>query len=144
MSATEESPLFEHESSDSVAQFTVWIVPVWGAGLFGIWTWDFGGASAVIFIAVVCLVLALGLRSSISVFPEQVKIVRKWFFLPYRIHRAPGIEDVWFGGDYGLAEGAVGIVVSMGGEEVHIGTSKNMHFLYEALSPFAKSRVQGH
>src|SRR4051812_31239622 len=118
-------PLFEFESSDSLAQFMVWIVPVAGGGAVSAVAWNLGGFKAVFAIVVACVVLVLGLRSAISVYPGQVRVVRKWFFLPYKTYSAPSIEDISFGGDYGLEEGAIGVVVRMGGKDVHLGTSKN-------------------
>jgi hypothetical protein len=142
-------PLFHFESSDSLAQFSVWIVPVAGGGALpivlaslGFLTW--GTAAA---LAMLTLVLVAGLRSSIVVYPDEVKIVKKWCFLPYQVHRGEKIEDVSFGGDWGLEEGAIGVVVKIDGKEIHIGTSKNMRYLYEALThvastglPFADAR----
>ena len=134
-------PLFEFESGDSLARFSVWMVPVAGGGAASAIAWNLGGIRVLAAMAVVCILLVLGLRSSISVRSEQVTVTRKWFFIPYKTYRAPSIEDVSYGGDYGLEEGAVGVVVRMGGKEVHLGTAKNMRFLYEALSQVAYSGV---
>ena len=75
------------------------------------------------------------LRFSIVVDPGSVVISRKWFGIPYSKHSGIGIEDVFYGGDYGDAEGATGVnVVLEGGREFHIGCSRLMHELYDALA----------
>lgn len=127
--------LLSFESSDSLAQFTVWIVPVAGGGLVSLLTFDFAGWLGVLACILIVVALVVGLRSSISVTDTEVVLVKKWFFVPYRTYRAPFIDDVWFGGDYGLEDGAMGVVVKLGVNEVHIGTSKNMCQLHAALWP---------
>lgn len=139
MDTQSELPLFSFESSDSLAQFMVWIVPVAGGGIVGLIAFQLGHFKAVAALAIACLLLIVGLRSSIVVYPKQVRVVRKWFFIPYKTYTAEHIEDISYGGDWGLEDGAFGVVVKMGGKEVHIGTSKNMRFLHDALSKVAYS-----
>ena len=124
---------FEFESADSLAQFSVWILPIAGGGILIELAREFLGWWAVLLVIAICASLVAGLRSSIAVCPGQVTVVRKWFFIPYKKYSAEFIEDISFGGDYGLEEGAMCVVVRMGGKEVHIGNSKNMHFLHETL-----------
>jgi hypothetical protein len=134
----EDKPLFEFESSDSLAQFLVWMTPVAGSGVIATMLWGIGGLAAVAALGVFGLLLLAGLRSSITVQPARVTIRRKWFFVPYGTHVAPCIEDVAFGGNDGLADGAMGVVISMGGRDFHFGTSKNMHYLHETLTQVAR------
>ena len=132
MRSKANAPLFEFESADSLAQFSVWMIPLAGGGIVGmLWEW-FGWKSLTALVSL-SLVLIVGLRSSIMVFENQVRVVRKWFFVPYKIYTSPCIEDVSFGGDWGLEEGARGVVVRMNGKDVHLGSSKNMHYLYQSL-----------
>lgn len=134
--------LFEFESSDSLAQFLVWMAPLAGGGTIAVIGFDVGGMKAIAAVVAACLLLVVGLRSSITVHLECVVIKRKWFFIPYIKHTASCIEEVSFGGDYGLDEGAIGVVVTMGGREFHLGTSKNMHYLHEALTQVTYSGVK--
>lgn len=127
------APTFQFESSDSLAQFSVWLFPFAGGGVLSIFLWQFGGWTALAGVMAACLFLIVGLRSSISVYPDRVKITRKWFFLPYRTYTASSIDAVSFGGDYGLEEGAICVVVEMAGREIALGTSKNMRYIYDSL-----------
>jgi hypothetical protein len=58
--------LFKFESSDSIAQFCIWIIPFLGGGLimvpFSIW-----GYIGIIITLVVVLVIVIGLRASIVI-----------------------------------------------------------------------------
>jgi hypothetical protein len=137
MEPRSELPLFQFESADSLAQFSIWMIPAAGGGIVSTIAWNWGGWNLVAVLVLVCLPLILGLRSSITVNADQVKVVRKWFFVPYRSYTAPCIEDVSFGGDWGLDEGAMGVVIRLKGQEIHLGTSKNMHYLYESLCEVA-------
>ncbi|WUR11196.1 hypothetical protein E7V67_015900 [[Empedobacter] haloabium] len=137
--------MFAFESADSLAQFTVWLIPFAGGGIVSILAGQWAGWKLLAALALICLLLIGGLRSSIQVFPDHVEVVRKWFFVPYKTYRSCFIEDVAFGGDWGLEEGAMGIVVRMSGQEIHLGTSKNMRYLYESLIPFVNTwRPPGH
>lgn len=127
--------LFAFESGDSLAQFNVWIVPVAGGGVVAGLLFQYGEWPAVLACFLACSALVLGLRASIDVTMSEVIIVRRWFFLSCKTHRAAEIEDVWFGGDYGLEEGAIGVAVQLAGKEVHIGTRKNKRQLHDALWP---------
>jgi hypothetical protein len=84
--------------------------------------------------AVFAVLVVAGLRAEILVSPGEVVITRRWLFVPYRRHRAPGIDDVWYGGDWGEPEGALGVVVRLGRKEVHLGSPGTMHALYRALA----------
>lgn len=139
MKPSASPPLFEFESADALARVLVWFTPLVGGGVVAVLALDFGGWRALAVVALVCLAVASGLRSSISVFPNLVIVQRKWFFIPYRTYEASAIDDVSFGGDWGLEDGAVGVVVSMGGREVHLGTPKTMRFLHDALTQVAYS-----
>lgn len=132
-------PLFEFESADALAQFLVWMTPLVGGGVIAAISLDLAGWRALAVIAMVCLAIALGLRSRISVYSGRVVVQRTWFFLSYRTYEAAAIDDVSYGGDWGLEEGAIGVVVSMGGREIHLGTSKNMRFLHDELTRVAYS-----
>ncbi len=148
MARPDNSPqarLYTFESADSLAQFGVWIVPVGGGGIVGLLTFWYGGWWGAFALAAIGLALIVGLRASITVTDTEAVIVKKWYFVPYRTYRAAVIDDVWFGGDWGLEEGAMGVVVKLAGREVHIGTSKNMHQLHDALWPLSAHcrRVRG-
>jgi len=137
MELKSDYPFFQFESPDSLAQFSVWMIPTAGGGIVSIFAWDWGGWKIAAAVALVFLLLIIGLRTSITVRADQVKVVRKWFFVPYRTYTSPWIEDVSFGGDWGLDDGAIGVVVRMNGQDIHIGTAKNMHYLYESLCEVA-------
>jgi hypothetical protein len=130
-------PLFAFESRDALAQFIVFLAPLLGGGMIIMIVFDFGGIRAALVAAVIAAVLGVGLRSSILVTSDEVKIVRKWFFVPYWIHTGAEIQDVWYGGDWGMPKGAMGVVVKLEDKEVHIGTSKNMHDLHNTLYKFS-------
>jgi hypothetical protein len=140
---------YTFESSDSLAQFTIWIIPVGGGGVVGMLFFAVGGWTSLFAGLIVGAVLIIGLRASISVTDTEAVIVKKWFFIPYRTYRAAEIEDVWFGGDWGFEEGAMGLVVKLAGKEIHVGTGKNMHELHDALWPLcaeykaANKRMEG-
>lgn len=78
-----------------------------------------------------------GLRSSIPVGDAETVIAKRWFFLPYYWCRGPYIEDVWYGGDWGFEDDAMGVVVKLGGKEVHLGSSDSMRHLHESLRPLS-------
>lgn len=142
MKSRASPPLFQFESADAIARVLVLFAPLAGGGVVAVLALDFGGWRWIAGVALACLIVACGLRSSISVFSDQVIIQRKWFFIPYQTYEAGAIEDVSYGGDWGLEEGAVGVVVSMGGREVHLGTPKTMRYLHDALTQVAYSRRQ--
>ncbi|MBL0727099.1 hypothetical protein [Piscinibacter sp. HJYY11] len=130
---------YAFESSDSLAQFTGWLLHghllLFALVPFSIWGW----ASVPAWLLLGALHIA-GLRASITVTDAEVVIMKKWFFIPYSRHRAPVIADVWYGGDWGLEEGAICLVVKLGDKEVTIGTSKNMRDLYVDLLPYTAPR----
>lgn len=131
---------YSFESSDSLAQFSAWLWHIYLTffgilAAFGLSGWRVGVACLML-----CVVHVAGLRASITVKPAEVVVVKKWLFIPYKVHRAQGITDVWYGGDWGLEEGAICLVVKLGDEEVTIGTSKNMSDLYADLSPHITSK----
>lgn len=142
MKPSASPPLFQFESADALARVLVLFTPLVGGGVVAVLALDFGGWRAIAGVAFACLIVASGLRSKISVSSDQVIIQRKWFFIPYRTYEAGAIEDVSYGGDWGMEEGAVGVVVSMGGREVHLGTPKTMRYLHEALTQVAYSGRQ--
>jgi hypothetical protein len=128
--------LFEFESSDSIAQFCIWIIPFVGGGLimlpFSIW-----GYIGIIITLIVVLVIVIGLRASIVIHEGKVVVRKTCFFITYKYYEADCVEDIWFGGDWGFEEGAMGVVVTLNGKDVHIGTSKNMRYLFDNIKPFA-------
>src|SRR5262249_8292034 len=93
------------------------------------------GVTAAAIYTLVALGVVIGLRNSIVVTPSLVVITRSWFFIPYWRYTGRAIQDVWYGGDWGLPEGACGVVVKLDGQEVHIGSAKTMHHLYASLYP---------
>ena len=129
----DQSPLFTFESRDSLAQFLVVLLPLIGGGVVLAVFFDIAGFRGALVAALASGILALGLRSSISVTRDEVRVVKKWFFIPYWSYKAAEIQDVWYGGDWGDSEGAMGVVVKLGNKEVHIGTSKTMHQVHNAL-----------
>lgn len=133
MRSKANSALFEFESADSLAQFYLWMIPLAGGGIVGMLIWEWLSWKSLTAVVSLCLFLIVGLRSSILVFEDEVRVVRKWFFVPYKTYTSPCIEDVSFGGDWGLEEGAIGVVIRMNGEDVHLGSSENMHYLYQSL-----------
>lgn len=83
---------------------------------------------------VVAVLVVAGLRAEILVSPGEVVITRRWLLVPYRRHRAPRIDDVWYGGDWGEPEGALGVVVRLGNKEIHLGSPRTMHALHRTLT----------
>lgn len=83
---------------------------------------------------VVAVLVVAGLRAEILVSPGEIVITRRWLLVPYRRHRAPRIDDVWYGGDWGEPEGALGVVVRLGNKEVHLGSPRAMHALHQTLT----------
>jgi hypothetical protein len=81
--------------------------------------------------------LALGLRVTIRVAPGTIHITKKWLFIPYWRVRSTQIHDVWYGGDWGLPEGAVGVVLALDRTEVHVGSSRTKRLLFDSLRPLS-------
>lgn len=84
MTSDSRVPLFEFESADSLAQFTMLMIPLVSGGIVALlssqWlSWKALGIAALLF-----LLLVAGLRVSIAVCADRVRIVRKWLFVPYR------------------------------------------------------------
>lgn len=131
----EEVPLFKFSGPDGLTMLSGWIwlaiflVPLFiGLPLVAFATVLAGGA-----------VFVLGLRSAIVVRPGKVSITKKWFFIPYRCYEAEKIDDVWYSGDWGLDDGAIGVVVQLGKKEIHIGSRSTMHGLFDALFPLTEN-----
>ena len=137
-----EQPILIFSGSDSIAQFYVWLA-IFGGGVIPIplYLYFYGSLEILLVTCIAVTAMLLGLRYSIVVTPSRVIITRTCFFIPYRRYRAPAVDDVFFGGDFGLAEGAFGVIVKMGNKEVHIGSSKTMHVLHDALLPLIPRRV---
>lgn len=135
---------FHFAGRDSLSQFTIFLVML-GAGVlpFPVLVWAYTGMTAAIVSVAVAGAVALGLRASITVSSSSVVITKMWFFIPYRRYAGPFMEDVCFGGDWGEPEGASGVVVTINGKEVHIGTPKSMHHLHESLSPLRRREGAG-
>lgn len=81
--------------------------------------------------------LALGMRFTITVTSGTVRVTKKWLFIPYWSARSSQIHDVWYGGDWGLPDGALGVVVDLDRTEVHVGSSRTMKALFNALRPLS-------
>ncbi len=130
---------FQFSGRDSQSQFLVFLI-VMGAGALPLplLISGFGFKDAAISSVVFAVLVTIGLRASIVVSTAGVVITRSWFFVPYRWYTGAEIEDVWFGGDWGLPDGASGLVVKLDGREIHIGSAKTMHSLYEALLPLRR------
>jgi hypothetical protein len=135
---------FQFTGRDSLSQFLVVFVLTLGAGGFSVplLFWDFGANMAALGSVAFALVLAAGLRSSIVISDHVVTITRLWFFVPYWKYTGKVIEDIWFGGDWGMDDDAMGIVIKIDGQEVHMGSRKTMHFLFDALQPFPCSEAR--
>lgn len=132
-------PPYSFESSDSLARWGAWLNHIFFTGMFTLLSFPLTGWLFVCTVLLLCTLHVAGLRASITVTDAEVVIRKKWFFIPYKTHRAPEITGVWYGGDWGLEDDAIGVVVELGGEEVHIGTRLNMGELHAALSPYASS-----
>jgi hypothetical protein len=131
---------YQFSGPDSLARFVIGFVGWLGGGTFpppliAWWIWGWPGALA--WSAGILLVVA-GLRASIVFTPAETVVTRRWFLVPYWRHRAAQIDDVWFGGDWGLDDGAMGVVVLLAGKEVHLGSASTMHGLYAALYPLRR------
>jgi|GEM_PF-2481291 len=141
MAGAQRAPLYAFESRDALAQSGGWILPLVAACIGGFLVGRFlsvAGGWVVMGLGMLAgAVLVAGLKASITVTADDVVIVKRCFFVPYTTWRAREIDDVWFGGDWGLEEGAIGVVVQLGGEEVHLGTGRNMRELHDALWPLS-------
>ena len=133
---------FFWSGQDSLSQFVVWVVVLGGGSAsLSFIAWSVGGKlAALVCLAVACL-FVVGLRTSISISPLGVEVKKHWFFVIYRRYRGPRIEDVSFGGDWGEPEGASGVVVNVGGKEVHIGSRRTMHYLHKTLTELRRKHA---
>lgn len=130
-------PLYEYRGADFLAQCLAVVSPLLGAGLIapGLYGWlGWGGSFGMV---TALLVLALGLSGEITVTIDETTVVKRWFGLPYRRYSAPYISLVEYGGDWGLPDGAVGVVVQIGERRVHIGAPWSMRRIHDALTPSA-------
>jgi hypothetical protein len=125
-----EPILYEFSGRNSLAQFTVWLIPIHAvmAGLAP-FKWRCGLFPAV------CLVIIVGLRASIVVKPSRVIITKKWFFIPYWRFTAAEIEDLWSEGEWAREGDSMGIIVQLGRREVSLGSAKTVNQLLRALYP---------
>lgn len=130
-----EGETFAFSGPDALARFLVGIL-VLGAGMLPLplLLYPLAGWPGVTAAAVVAVLVVVGLRAEIAVSPREVVITRRWFLVPYRRYRAPRVDDVWYGGDWGEPEGALGVVVRLGKREIHLGSPRTMHALYRALA----------
>ena len=130
---------FRFTGRDSLAQLHVVFVVLFGGGCPSILMilWGYGATLMLVLIPL-SLTIAVGLRSSIVVSDCGVTISRLWFFIPFWKHTGKSIEDVWFGGNWGLDDDAMGVVLKVDGKELHIGSRQTMHFLYDALNPYRR------
>lgn len=83
------------------------------------------------------LTLALGMRFTIAVTPQTIRVTKKWLFVPYWSARSSQIHDVWYSGDWGLSDGALGVVLDLDRTQVHIGSSRTMKLLFDSLRPLS-------
>lgn len=141
-------PLFEFESSDALARFMTWVAPIMAIPVvlpilseFGVLTWRVALIGCVVLTSLV-LVIAAGLRSRIVIYSDRVFVQRKWFSISYQTVEGSRIDHVVYGGDWGDDYGAVGVVVDLDGKDVHIGNSKNMHFLHDALNSLLRGQAE--
>ncbi len=128
------SPGFRFSGRDSLPRFAVFVL-LFLAGI-PFMVYDGFGIRSVVALFSVAILVVIGLRFSIVVSADGVLITRTWFGVPYWFHRGRVINDVFFGGDWGDAEGACGVVLQMDGREIHIGSSGSMHDLHAALLPY--------
>lgn len=135
---------FRFSGRDSLPRFGVLLL-LFGAGCLPIplIVYDSFGMHSVVALLSVAILVAIGLRFSIVVSADGVLITRTWFGVPYWFHRGRAINDVFFGGDWGNAGGACGVVLEMDGREIHIGSSGSMHDLHAALLPFVSRDGEG-
>src|SRR5262247_1001230 len=127
-----ERATFKFSGRDSIAQGMAWMVVLTPVPWLPVVAWNAGGGVGVGIIAV-ALAIIIGLRASVVVRPSRGVIIRKGFFIPYWRYTGRVIEDVWYGGDWGLPEGASGVCVQLNGKEIHIGSRKTMDYLYFSL-----------
>ncbi|MCA9179462.1 MAG: hypothetical protein KDB14_33635 [Planctomycetales bacterium] len=132
---TDSITAFRCSGRDTMPQFTVFLL-VFGGGCIPIpfMVYDGFGFYAVAALFAFSALVAVGMRFSIAVDVDRVVLRRTWFGIPYWTRAGRRIEDVYYGGDWGEAEGASGVVVVLdGGREFHIGSAKSMRHLHEAL-----------
>lgn len=135
--------IFAFSGPDAGARFFLGLL-LSGGGVYPIHLWavhwlaGWRGVEAFVLLA---LVLIAGLRNEIVVSAKGVVITRRWFLVPYRRYRASRIDDVWYGGDWGEPEGAVGVVVRLGRKEIHLGSPGTMYALHRALAARTRART---
>jgi len=136
-----ESATFRFTGQDSLSQLMVWLLILgFGCLPLPVVVWHFGGMRAAVVSILVALAVLIGLRATIVVTSSRVVVTRSWFFIQYWRYSGRAIEDVWFGGDWGLPEGASGVVVKLNGKEIHMGSRKTMHHLHASLFPMRERR----
>ena len=136
---------FQFSGGDSAPRLTVFLL-LFGGGCIPIpfMVHEWLGLYAVLALFVFPTLLAMGLRFSIEAEPGRLVITRKCLGIPYWRHNSPHIEDVFYSGDYGDAEGAIGVeIVLEGGRQIHIGSSKSMRRLYKSLLAFKRQDNDG-
>lgn len=75
-----------------------------------------------------------GLRAGVSVTHDRIVVTKSCWRWVYARYAATHVRDVTYGGDWGLTEGSLGVVVDLGDVEVHVGSPGTQAALYEALS----------
>jgi len=126
------------ESTDSLAQYSIWLIVAFIGIPSAVILLNFLSLTQFIFIPIFIIFFTLGLRASIKVEEKGVSIIKKWYFIPYRVYRHTYIDDIWYGGDWGEAEGAMCIVVQLGSKEITMGTRKNMNKLHDELWQYSE------
>lgn len=137
-----EPEIFRFTGSDSLARFcalallfSAGVIPV----ILTVSSIGFHSDSLQDFLVISATTAAvtLGFRSTVVVTESRTTITKQWFGIPYWQWSAPVIDDVWFGGDWGEEDGALGVVVQLGKSEVHIGSRRTMRELHAALAPLS-------
>ena len=140
----QETVLFRFTESHSRARLAIALVVT--SALVGpvfyryfVWVGHVGLVCALAFVFGVSAIFILGLRTTIVVTPTKATVTKKWLLIPYWRCSARDIDDVCYGGDWGNAHYAAGVVVLLGAKQIHIGSGKTMHALYSALLPLSKN-----
>jgi len=133
-----ESKNFSFNTGDSSSVVTVCLLPFVAAGILSFILFDKIGIEGLFLVIALMGLLAIGLKSSIKVDENQVVIQKKWFVIPYKTYKGKKIESVFYSGNYGEEEDAFSIVLKLNGQEITMGTKKDLRYLYDSLYPFTK------
>lgn len=126
-----ETNPFTHTARDGVAMFWILLIVFFPGGvMLGP---PFVSMKIFVFSVLAFVVAGFGLDCKITVWPDRVRFVRRFYRIPYYIVTGSEITSVSYDSDWDEEETASGVVVEIDGKEIHIGAGKRKVELYLAL-----------